>query len=127
MLHVSVYEYVNLKIEQLRSIAIDRYKDLQPKYRDEYSKGLKDNKEMEARLDIDDFFKHYVDKGVSDLALFTRLLLQELEKGEKIEVVVKGFASPLPKTEYNVNLTQRRISSLVNYLREYNKGTFIPD
>jgi hypothetical protein len=107
-------------------VAFDRYKDLQPKYRDEYSKGLKDNKEMEARLDIDDFFKHYVDKGVSDLALFTRLLLQELGKGEKIEVVVKGFASPLAKTEYNVNLTKRRISSLVNYLREYNNGTFIP-
>ena len=107
-------------------VAFDRYKELQPKYRNEYSKGLKDNKEMEARLDIDDFFKHYVDKGVSDLELFTRLLLEELGKGEKIEVVVKGFASPLAKTEYNVNLTKRRISSLVNYLREYENGTFIP-
>jgi hypothetical protein len=107
-------------------VAFDRYKELQPKYRDEYSKGLKENKEMEARLDIDDFFKHYVDKGVSDLKLFTRLLLGELGKGEKIEVVVKGFASPLAKTEYNVNLTKRRISSLVNYLREYNNGQFIP-
>ena len=107
-------------------VAFDRYKELQPKYRNEYSKGLEDNKEMEARLDIDDFFKHYVDKGVSDLELFTRLLLEELGKGEKIEVVIKGFASPLAKTEYNVNLTKRRISSLINYLREYENGIFIP-
>lgn len=100
------------------------YKDLQETYRNEYSKGLNDSKENEAKLDIDDFFKHYVDKGVDDLNLFTKLLLEELEKGEKIEITVKGFASPLAKSDYNVNLTKRRISSLVNYLLEYDKQQF---
>ncbi len=107
-------------------VAYDRYKDLQPKYRTEYSKGLKEEQAIEAQLDIDDFFTHYVDKGVSDLELFSKLLLEELQKGEKIEVTVKGFASPLAKTEYNVNLTRRRISSLVNYLKEYGTGEFVP-
>jgi tetratricopeptide (TPR) repeat protein len=100
------------------------YKDLQDTYRNEYSKGLKDAKENEAKLDIADFFKHYVDKGVDDLKLFTKLLLEELEKGEKIEITVKGFASPLAKSDYNVNLTKRRISSLVNYLVEYDQQQF---
>jgi len=104
--------------------AYDRYKELQPTYRDEYSKGLGENKAIEAKLDIDDFFRHYVDKGVKDLELFTKLLLNELEKGEKIEVTVKGFASPLAKTNYNVNLAKRRISSMINYLKEYDKGQF---
>lgn len=105
-------------------VAYDRYKVLQPKYRTEYSKGLQDDNAIEAQLDIDDFFKHYVDKGVSDLELFSKLLLEELNKGEKIEVTVKGFASPLAKTEYNVNLTKRRISTLVNFLKEYGTGEF---
>ena len=102
----------------------DDYKTLQETYRNEYSKGLNDSKESEAKLDIDDFFKHYVDKGIDDLNLFTRLLLDELEKGEKIELTVKGFASPLAKSDYNVNLTKRRISSLINYLLEYDKQQF---
>lgn len=101
-----------------------KYKDLQPTYREEYSMGLEDERKDEAILDIDDYFKNYVDKGVKDLELFAALLLKELEKGEKIEVTIKGFASPLAKTEYNVNLTMRRISTLVNYLREYGNGEF---
>jgi hypothetical protein len=54
------------------------------------------------------------------------LLLKELEKGQKIRVTVKGYASPLAKTEYNVNLTLRRIASLINYLKEYDNGVFLP-
>src|SRR5690606_14374971 len=76
--------------------------------------------------DIDDFFTQYVDQGVLDLQEFTRLLLIELDKGYDIEVTIKGFASPLAKTDYNVNLTKRRISSLLNYLRAYGNGEFIP-
>ena len=102
--------------------AYNRYKALQRTYQDEYSSGLSGNKETEARLDIDDFFKHYVDKGVKDLNLFTKLLLIELEKGEIIELTVKGFASPLAKTAYNVNLTKRRISSLINLLKKAENG-----
>jgi tetratricopeptide (TPR) repeat protein len=102
------------------------YKEMQPTYRTEYSKGLEGEKRQDAIMDIDDYFKHYVDKGVDDLALFTKLLLEELRKGQKIEITIKGFASPLAKTDYNVNLTKRRISTLLNYLREYGNGEFIP-
>lgn len=103
----------------------DYYTSLHPKYKTEYAKGLKDEQALEAELDIDNLFKHYVDKGVADLNLFTNLLLAELKKGQKIEITIKGFASPLAKTEYNVNLTKRRISSLINYLKEYGNGDFI--
>ena len=43
-----------------------------------------------------------------------------------MKITIKGFASPLAKTNYNVKLTKRRISSLINYLREYENGIFIP-
>lgn len=102
----------------------DDYVELIPKYQEEYSKGLSDEQAVEAELDISDFFKDYVKKGVSDLELFTKLLLIELQKGTEIEMTVRGFASPLAKTDYNVKLTGRRISSLLNYLDEFNNGTF---
>ncbi|MDC3336637.1 DUF1573 domain-containing protein [Flavobacteriales bacterium] len=100
------------------------YHDLMPTYKVEYSAGLNEEKSIEAQLDIEDFFNDFVDKGVEDLALFTKLLLTELEKGQNIELTIKGFASPLAKTDYNVKLTGRRITSLMNYLREYNTGEF---
>jgi hypothetical protein len=96
------------------------------KYQVEYSSGLNGDKAEEAKEDIESFFIEYVDQGVKDLVQFRDLLLEELQKGAKINITVKGFASPLAKTDYNVNLTKRRISSLVNYLMEYENGVFKP-
>jgi len=97
-----------------------------PKYRTEYSAGLSGDKSAEAVSDIEDFFYDYVDKGVEDLEIFTHLLLIELEKGQQIELAVQGYASPLAATEYNVNLTFRRISSMINYLSQYHNGALKP-
>jgi tetratricopeptide (TPR) repeat protein len=102
------------------------YTEMLPKYQKEYSDGLSGNKAEEAKEDIESFFIEYVDQGVKDLELFRDLLLEELQKGVQIKIAIKGFASPLAKTDYNVNLTKRRISSFVNYLREYNNGIFKP-
>ncbi len=102
------------------------YRQMLEQYQKEYSNGLKDSKADEAKEDIESFFIEYVDQGVKDLSQFRDLLFEELEKGAKIRVTVKGFASPLAKTNYNVNLTKRRIGSLVNYLYEYQNGIFKP-
>ncbi|HIP31833.1 MAG TPA: DUF1573 domain-containing protein [Crocinitomicaceae bacterium] len=102
-----------------------RYTKMIEEYKDEYSKGLTGEKSNEAKANIQNFFVDYVDKGVSDLQLFRDLLLEELDRGAKINITIQGFASPLAKTNYNVNLTKRRISSLRNYLRRYNGGVFV--
>ncbi|NRA10897.1 MAG: DUF1573 domain-containing protein, partial [Crocinitomicaceae bacterium] len=102
----------------------DKYTAMLDKYKNEYAKGLKGDKSEEAKEDIESFFMEFVDQGVKDLELFRGLLLKELDKGAKINITIKGFASPLAKTKYNVNLTKRRIASLVNYMREYDKGVF---
>jgi hypothetical protein len=108
---------------------INSYNDyiaMLPEYRKEYSKGLSGEKVTEAEEDIESFFLQYVEQGVKDLTLFQGLLLEELQKGFRIRLNVRGFASPLAKTEYNVALTQRRIMSLGNYLRAYDNGIFAP-
>lgn len=108
---------------------IESYKDyvaMIPQYKREYSKGLTGEKAEDAKEDIESFFTEYVEQGVKDLELFRDLLLEELRKGHSIVLTVKGFASPLAKTDYNVNLTKRRIASLKNYLMKYGKGEFTP-
>ncbi len=102
------------------------YTAMLDKYKKEYSTGLTGEKAEEAKEDIESFFIQYVDQGVKDLALFRDLLLEELHKGKRVKISIRGFASPLAKTDYNVNLTKRRISSLLNYLREYDNGVFVP-
>ena len=104
----------------------NRYNNMLNEYQNEYSKDLTDIKSKEAKIKIKNFFDEKVKKGVSDLELFRDLLLKELHLGARINITIKGFASPLAKTNYNVNLTKRRISSLINYMEEYNDGIFIP-
>lgn len=100
------------------------YMAMIPQYRREYSKGLTGQKAEDAQEDIESFFTEYVEQGVKDLEIFRDLLFEELEKGHSIVLTVKGFASPLAKSDYNVNLTKRRISSLANYLAHYERGKF---
>ena len=42
----------------------------------------------------------------------------------KIKIKIKGYASPLHNREYNQALSKRRITSLVNYLKQYNNVVF---
>jgi len=102
------------------------YRELLPRYKSEFSKDIELVKKNESENLIEDFFIEKVDKGVEDLKLFTSMLLEELNKGEKLKLSLRGFASPLAPTDYNVNLTKRRISSFMNYLKEYENGVFIP-
>ena len=53
------------------------------------------------------------------------MLLLDLVVGKKIELQIRGFASPLHKFEYNINLSQRRIQSLINYISVYQNTAFL--
>lgn len=108
---------------------IDTYKEyiaMIDTYKKEYSKGLSGEDAEDAQIDIELFFEDYVKKGAKDLEEFSEILLEALNKGFEIELTIKGYASTLAKSDYNVNLTKRRIASLKNYLREYKQGIFIP-
>lgn len=104
---------------------LSEYYDMKELYKDEYSKGLAGFEETKARKDIEDFFENYVVQGFTQLKLFSKLLLTDLDRGSKVSIMIKGYCSPLTSTEYNVNLAKRRIASLVNYLREYEEGVFV--
>ncbi len=114
----------NTKINYIDSY--HEYIDMITQYQNEYAKGLTGTAAENAKEDISDFFTEYVVQGVKNLELFRNQLLIELNKGAKINLQIKGFASPLAKSDYNTKLTKRRIHSLINYLREYDHGIFLP-
>jgi len=91
-------------------------------YEREYSKGLKGEKKTDAEEEIDHFFESEVKLGYSDLKEALKLLHAELEQGSKIELVIKGYASPLSKADYNRRLTLRRIASVENEMMQYDGG-----
>lgn len=97
----------------------DSYIDSIPTYHIRNTLGKSGQDSINALNEINGFFDNYVHKGVKDLEVFLSELIKELDAGRKIQLSVKGYASPLAKSDYNVNLTLRRINSLQNYLREY--------
>lgn len=104
----------------------NEYTALKGKYKKECKRGLSGDEAKKELEDIQSFFRDNLDKGIGDLQLFLDLLLTELQKGKKIQLTIRGYASPLAKTDYNVNLTWRRIASLVNYIRTVDEGVFVP-
>lgn len=75
----------------------------------------------EELSNIERFFEEDVRGGYKDLQDFTDLLktyLDQLKDDEKLQVVIRGYASPRAKSDYNYNLTQRRIMSIENYFND---------
>ena len=101
-----------------------QYIKMLEEYETEYSKGTKGDKQIKAIETIDNFFSDKVEKGYSKLVNFAVLMRELLDNGEKIKITIKGFASPLNSTDYNINLSKRRIQSLVNYFETFDNGYF---
>ncbi|HNW90274.1 MAG TPA: DUF1573 domain-containing protein [Bacteroidales bacterium] len=101
------------------------YYAMEQTYITEYSKGLTGSEKTKAEKDIKDFFENYVAKGFKQLKLFAQLLHTDLQRGNSIKIRIKGFCSPLHASNYNLKLSMRRISSIVNFLAQYNEGVFL--
>lgn len=102
-----------------------KYAELLPSYVKGAKKGSKRKKD-EIETELNEFFKDYVEAGMNSLKEFTETIRKELQQGKDVEITVKGYASPLAKSDYNERLTKRRIASFVNYLREYQNAVFVP-
>ena len=82
-----------------------------------------ENEDMTA---INTFFEAEVKAGYDSLVAFSEVLLKHLQAGETVEIVLKGFASPRAKSDYNLNLSQRRVVCIENHFHSYRNGIFTP-
>ena len=80
---------------------------------------------LDSSLDqsqLTSFFTNEVDPGYHVLLKLYDSVIHEINRGNSILLFSRGYASPLNVTQYNVNLTQRRISSVQRFFLEYQNG-----
>ncbi len=85
-----------------------------------YAAPLKRIQKEEAIIEMNAFFENEVKNGFDDLERLSALLLIELQKGRKISIYIKGYTSQLASSNYNTNLSKRRIYSVINHLKRVN-------
>ena len=87
------------------------------KMEDEYNK---------YNSNLESFFEDSLKGDFNKLSIIFSHILSDLKQGKKIELQIKGYASPLHEKQYNINLSKRRIKSFLNYVVLYEGGVFSP-
>lgn len=93
---------------------VNQYMDRKQTYKERYTKPLSADIRLEAENEYETFFEGDVNGGYDKFKMFLGNLLQELEAGNKVELILKGFASPRADSKYNLALGQRRVNSVKN-------------
>ena len=75
-----------------------------------------------SQSDMRLFFDAEVKNGYDNLVGFSGLMKIYLQKNYQMEVVLEGYASALSNPEYNRDLSERRMKSVINYLSYINGG-----
>ena len=84
---------------------------------EEYSKLSKNPK-------VKRFFSDSLKGNFNKLNLILDQIFIELSSGKKIKLKIKGYASPLHEKQYNINLSERRIMSFINFVKAYKSNIF---
>lgn len=119
-----------------RSRAVTTQADYEEAYREylerkdefirEYTSGMSPEDAFVTEGRFRDFFSLSLEKGWSDLQLFTDRLLAYLEQGNRYTLNLKGYSSPRAGTEYNRRLSARRVDAVRNYFERYADGALQP-
>ena len=81
---------------------------------------------VEARKEMDLFFESELKGGYSKLNGVCEVLRNYLQNGNNVEIILEGYASPVPNGEYNKRLSQRRIQSVRSYINQFQGGILRP-
>lgn len=113
--------------QQVQSYALnyEAYMARRGEFKEQLTKNLATEAEKNAAAErLNAFFEADVKGGFLKLEHFAENLDLFLNNGYEVEIMVKGFASPLASEEYNMALTRRRIVSVKNYLRTVRGGLY---
>lgn len=107
------------------SVTLASYDDLFYKYLarremyiSEIAKSLKGEERSLAMEQTSAFFDEQMSVGMNRLETLLKDIAYLIERGKRIEIEIESYASPLNTGEYNLILSKRRISSLMNYLQK---------
>jgi hypothetical protein len=98
---------------------VNKYILRKVEYKDRYTKPVENTSKENILNDYENFFEGDIKGGYDKFKLFINNLLQELEAGNKVELILKGFASPRADSKYNLTLGQRRVNAVKNEMIFY--------
>lgn len=93
---------------------VTKYMNRKEEYKTKYTKPLKNSDNTDITDEYEVFFEGDVRGGYDKFKMFISNLVLELEAGNKVELVLKGYASPRADAKYNLTLGQRRVNSVKN-------------
>jgi len=102
--------------------SFDKYYNRKDEFKRLTARGLGGDDKAIAENKIETFFNSEVKHGKERLLYFINLMIAHMDRGEKIDIIVRGYASPLAKADYNQALSQRRVSSIRNEISRYRGG-----
>lgn len=83
------------------------------------------NSQFENYLNQGEHFSYLLEGDIipnnEDFQKMKPILLDSLKSGRRIVLTIKGFASPLHLSDYNVNISKRRIQTFINDLESDNE------
>ena len=103
------------KEELVDTITNAEYKSFYVSYFLKQEEYLSINPSEEINL----FFETRLKGNYERLNSLLKNILIELKNNEKIEIYLRGYASPLYDSNYNINLSKRRINSLINTILSF--------
>ena len=100
----------------------DTYYQRKELFKDQWASKLKQEEIPISDQAYETFFNDRLTKGNKDLGKFLEILVGLMERGDKFEIFLKGYASPRASEKYNLILGQRRIFSVKNEFLKYDSG-----
>lgn len=109
------------------SQTFDSYYSQKDKFMNSYL-GLYNNSsdKITARDEMDNLFEGHIRRGFDRYDIFKRQLLVVLKDGQDINIYLKGYASPIAKSDYNTALGKRRVDSIRKEFDSWNNGALLP-
>ncbi len=91
-----------------------------------YGEGAKGDAKQASIDRMEEFFEGDVRGGYDQFRVFMDGLINELKLGKRIDLTIRGYASPRFDVKYNLVLAQRRINSARNDMESYANGALMP-
>jgi len=110
------------RTDKLYSETYPPYYARKEEYKDQWASKLKQEELATSDQAYESFFNDRLKKGNSDLSRFLDILIGMLNRGDKYEIFLRGYASPRASERYNLILGQRRIFSVKNEFLKYQNG-----
>ena len=113
------------KSDRTYTQTFDAYYSQKPKFKSAYLALFSGSDRITANDEMEYLFEQNVKAGFDKYDVFKKQLQIVLEAGQDVNIYLRGYASPLAKSEYNIALGKRRVDSIRKEFNEWNNGVFL--